>query len=140
MMTPKYCCSWIHIRVCKTILQHLHNHKTGGHLGLTKTLYSVRQRFYWPGQHSDVARWCHRCQECGARKPKRGNRAALKQETVGLPIEHIALDIVGPFPQSNSDKLYILVIGDYFGRYMYTEVYVLPDHTAQTVKLWNNDL
>ena len=75
----------------KAILQYLYNHKTGGHLGLTKTLYNVRQRFYWPGQHSDVALWCHRCQECGARKPKKGKRAPLKQETVG------------PLPQSNSD-------------------------------------
>ena len=64
----------------KTILQYLHNHKTGGHLGLTKTLYNVRQRFYWPGQRSDVACWCHRCQECGDRKSKKGKKASLKQE------------------------------------------------------------
>ena len=115
----------------KAILQHLHKYKTGGHLGLTKTLYNVRQRFYWPGQRSDVARWCHRCQECGARKPKKGKRAPLKQETVGLPMERIALDIMGPLPQSNSDNSYIFVIGDYFSKY--TEAYALPDHTAQTV-------
>ena len=115
----------------KAILQHLHNHKTGGHLGLTKTLYNVRQRFYWPGQPSDVARWCHRCQECGARKRKKGKRAPLKQEIVGLPMERITLDIMGPLPQSNSDNSYILVIGHYFSKY--TEAYALPDHTAQTV-------
>ena len=115
----------------KAILQHLHNRKTGGHLGLTKTLYNVRQRFYWPGQCSDVARLCHCCQECRARKPKKGKRAPLKQEIVGLPMERIALDIMGPLPQSNSDNSYILVIGDYFSKY--TEAYALPDHTAQTV-------
>ena len=96
-------------------------------------MYNVRQRFYWPGQRGDVARWCHRCQKCGAtcRKPKKGKRAPLKQETVGLPMERIALDIMGPLPQSNSDNSYILVIGDYFCKY--TEAYGLPDHTAQTV-------
>ena len=78
------------------ILQHLHNHKTGGNIGLTKTLYNVRQRFYWPGKRSDVGRWCHRCQECGARKPKKDKRAPLKQEAVGLPMERIALAIMGP--------------------------------------------
>ena len=114
----------------KAILQHSHNHKMGGHLGFIKTLYNVRQRFYWPGQRSDVARWCHRCQEFGARKPKKRKRALLK-ETVGLPMERIALDIMGPLPQSNSDNSYILVIGDYFSKC--TGAYALPDHTAQTV-------
>ena len=34
-------------------------------------------------QHSDVARWFLRCQKYEARKPKKGKRAPLKQETVG---------------------------------------------------------
>ena len=84
-----------------------------------------------PGQRNDVARWCHRCHECGARKPQKGKRATLKQEAVGLPMEPIALDIMGPMRQSDLDNLYILVIGDYFSKY--TEAYSLPGHTAQTV-------
>ena len=115
----------------KAIMQHLHDHKMGGHLGLRKTLYNVRQWFYWPGQRNDVARWCHRCKECGARKPKVGKRAPLQQDVAGLPMERIALDIMGPLPTSNSGNVYILVIGDYFGKF--TEAYALPDHTAQTV-------
>ena len=115
----------------KAIVQHLHNHKTGGHLGLTKTLYNVRQRFYWPGQRSDVARWCHHCQECGARKPRKGKRAPLKQETVLLTMERIALDIMGPLKQSNSDISYILVTGDYFSKY--TLAYALPAKTVARV-------
>ena len=78
-----------------------------------------------------MARWCHRCQECGTRKPKKRKRDSLKQETVGLPMECIALDIMGPLPQSNSDNSFILVIVDYFSKY--TEAYASLDHTAQTV-------
>ena len=102
----------------------------GGHLVLTKTWYNVSQRFYWPGQRGDVARWCHRCQECGARKPKKGKRAPLKQETVGLPIECIALDIMGPLPQTHIICISWSLVNNFS---KYNEVYALPDHTAQTV-------
>ena len=71
------------------------------------------------------------CNKCGARKPKKGKRAPLKQETVGLPMESIAQVIMGPLPLSNSENLYILVIGDYFSKH--TEAHALPDHMAQTV-------
>ena len=87
-------------------MQHLHDHKIGGHLGLRKTLYNVWQWFYWPGQRNDVARWCHSCKECGAQKPKAGKRAALQQDVMGLPMARIALDIMGPLPTSNSGNVY----------------------------------
>ena len=62
--------------------------------------------------------------------PKR-ERGLLSNKTVGLPMECIALDIMGPLLLSNSDNSYILVIGDYFSKY--TDAYALPDCTAQTV-------
>ena len=118
-------------RLRKEIMRHLHDHRTGGHLGITKTLYNVRQRFYWPGSKKDIVRWCHHCKECGARKPKHGKKAPLQQEVAGMPMERIALDIMGPLPRSNSGNNYILVIGDYFTKW--TQAHALPDHTAQTV-------
>ena len=60
-----------------------------------------------------------------------GKRAPLQQDVTGLPMERIALDIMGPLPTSNSGNMYILVIWDYFSKF--TEAYALPDHTAQTV-------
>ena len=118
-------------RLRKEIMRHLHDHRTGGHLGITKTLYNVRQCFYWPGSKKDIVRWCHHCKECGACKPKHGKRAPLKQEVAGMPMERIALDIMGPLPRSNSGNSYILVIGDYFTKW--NQAHALPDHTAQTV-------
>ena len=39
----------------RPIHKNLHDRKIGGHLGLRKTSYNVRQRFYWPRQRNDVA-------------------------------------------------------------------------------------
>lgn len=47
------------------------------------------------------------------------------------PYERIALDIVGPLPETNHRNKYILVIGDYFSKW--TEAFPLPNQEAQTV-------
>ena len=39
----------------------LHDSQIGGHMGVRKTLEKVRRRFYWPGQKSDVVKWCSNC-------------------------------------------------------------------------------
>ena len=48
-----------------------------------------------------------------------------------MPIEKIAYDIVGPLPESEKHNNYILVVSDYYTKYM--EAYALPPQTAQTV-------
>ena len=44
--------------VRQRILHFLHNSPSGGHLGRTKTLLWVWQRFYWPYCKEDVIHWC----------------------------------------------------------------------------------
>ena len=39
------------------IFLFLHNNKTGGHLGITKTVPSAKQRIWWPGMKADVKHW-----------------------------------------------------------------------------------
>ena len=50
---------------------------------------------------------------------------------VGLPMEHIALDILGPLPLSESGNQYLLIVTDYFTKW--PEVYPLPNQEATTV-------
>ena len=114
------------------LLQSLHNSPSGGHLGRTKTLLRVRQRFYWPHYKEDVIRWCKRCDACARSKsgPVR-KRAKLGHVPVGAPLERAAIDIMGPLPQTDNGHEYLLVVGDYFTKW--AEAYPLQDHTAQTV-------
>ncbi len=43
----------------------------------------------------------------------------------------VAVDILGPFPESNQGNIYILVVGDYFTRWM--EAFAIPNQEATTV-------
>ena len=49
----------------------------------------------------------------------------------GYPMQILAVDILGPLPRSEAGNSYILVVGDYFTRWM--EAYPIPNQEAATV-------
>ena len=114
------------------ILKYLHDHKTSAHMGVTKTLKKVRTKFYWPGHKNDITRWIQKCKIChsykSGHKPK---KAPLVQDFVSAPLCKIAIDIVGKLPETEKSNCYILVITDYYSRFV--EAYPMKDQTAQTV-------
>ena len=55
----------------------------------------------------------------------------LQRIKVGSPMQMVAVDSVGPFPESRLGNSYILVIGDYFTRWM--EAFPIPNQEATTV-------
>ena len=114
------------------VLADLHEGTAGGHLGADKTLARLRERFYWPGHFNDVREWCQRCAACQSRKsPAPTARAPLQSIVTGRPLQLVATDIVGPLPESPAGNLYILVVADYFTRYV--EAYPIPNQEATTV-------
>ena len=46
-------------------------------------------------------------------------------------MDRVATDLLGPFPQSSSGNRYILLVGDYFTRWI--EAYAIPELSAKTV-------
>ena len=119
-------------KVRTKIFLFLHDSKTGGHLGITKTVSSAKQRFWWPGMKADVKRWCQYCDRCQRRNLRQGPKhTTLHQEPVGSPMERVAFDILS-FPEetAHGNKV-VLVICDYFTKW--TEAVPLKDHQASTV-------
>ena len=114
------------------VLADLHEGALGGNLGTDKTLGRLKERFYWPGHYNDVRNWCHNCGVCASRKtPAPKARAPLTSIVTSYPLQLVAMDIVGPFPESAAGNLYILVVADYFTRY--TAAYPIPNQEAITI-------
>ena len=115
-----------------TVLEALHSCPTAGHLGVTKTLQKVRSRFYWPAQRRDVEDWCRACDNCASRKmlPK-SRHAPLQLHQPGVPLQRVAMDILGPLPETERSNRYVLVIADYFTKW--TEAFPMSNMEAHTV-------
>ena len=101
------------------VFKHLHDSVTCGHLGIKKTLSKVNNRFFWHKMRSDVENWCKSCDVCASRKmPQKKPKAPMQQYNVGAPLERVAVDILGPLPKTKKGNKYILVVGDYFSKWM----------------------
>ena len=88
------------------VLESLHGEVAGGHLGHKKTFSHVQERFYWPGYWNDTREWCLTCQECSTRKsPSHSRTAPLGTIQVGYPTQILAIDLLGPLPESDQKKL-----------------------------------
>ena len=114
------------------VMTLLHDNVSAGHLGETRTIDRVQKRYYWVGYRNDVINWCKQCTKCQQRKnPPRKAKAPMKQYIVGAPLERIAVDILGPLPETNDGNKYILVIADYFTKW--TEAYPMKTADAESV-------
>lgn len=114
------------------VLSQLHNTPSGGHLGVQKLQGKIKDRFYWPGWFNDVKQWCKQCADCASRKAQGSPPCApLQIVLASRPYERVALDILGPLPETAGGNKYILVIGDYFSKW--TEAFCLANQEACTI-------
>ena len=116
----------------KQVWEVAHSHPLSGHFMTKKTLHRLREKFYWSGASRDVDRWCRSCEECGQRRGHKSKaRGKLRLYRAGEPLQRMALDIMGPLPTTTGGNRYVLVMADYFSKWV--ETAALPDQGAVTV-------
>ena len=113
----------------KEILPFLHKHC--GHFGMAKTFGRVRKQFYWPGMKKNVHEWVSSCEEgCQKKSPHQKHIHILTTWKPSHPFWQVALDIMGPLPESSGNK-HILLIGDQFTKWY--EAIPMSNQEASTV-------
>ena len=113
-----------------TVLTHIHNQ--AGHLGVTKTIAKIKERYYWPGYQEDAKKWIQECDECQRRNPPTHNpRAPLGTLVANRPFEKVTWDIMGPLPTSSRGNAYILIVTDVFTKWV--EAFPLRNTIATTL-------
>jgi len=102
-------------------------------MGVRRTLACARLRFFWYKQRESVELWCKGCTRCAARKCRgaKTQRAALRKTVTGEPFARVGIDISGPYNPTPEGNKYILVISDYFTKWV--EAYPMKNMEAHTV-------
>jgi hypothetical protein len=101
-------------------------------LGVTKTLNNIQQRYYWLQARNNVdsgaasvtpVQYSHGTQT--------RNQRQMHQYNIRTLFERIAIDVAGPFPWSNQENRYLLIVTDYFMKWL--EAYAIPKQEGSTV-------
>lgn len=114
----------------REILQACHDEATSGHLGYTRTLARIKQNYYWPRLAEEVKHYVRTCLECQRRKAPPTKPAGLLHPVPvpETPFAQIGIDLLGPFPLSDSGNRWVIVATDYLTRYAETKA--IPSGTA----------
>jgi transposase InsO family protein len=114
------------------LLRWAHDHPNAGHGGQQKTLFRLATRVFWKSMKKDVFNYVDACSSCQRFKYRNGPLAGPMQlHTVNEPWATIGVDIMGPFPPTASNKRYLLVVVDYFTRWV--EMFALRSTTSNDV-------
>ena len=105
------------------VISLCHDDKTAGHLSHEKTLFRLKQRFFWYNMSLQCLLYCRGCEVC--------NRSKKLHQKNKPPIASIIMEILGPFVTSSDGNKYVLTIVDQFSKWV--TMTAMPDHTAETV-------
>ena len=113
------------------LIRRLHDSLFAGHLGVSRTIYRLLDRVYWPGLHQDVRSYLASCAICLARKSPCPWRAPMGHVEVGHQLDQVAMDIMDMLVTTPKGTRYVLVMVDCFSRW--TEACPLPNKMALAV-------
>ena len=99
------------------VIHWAHTSRVSCHPGIRRTLFVVRQRFWWPSMEGEVREYVMACAVCAQNKSSRCSTSGLLQP---LPVPHrpwsdISLDFVTGLPSSKG-KTTILTVVDRFSK------------------------
>lgn len=107
--------------------EHLLNHCC------PNTLYSnvLKRGFFWPSLAQDCQTLCDSCSACQRFTIAKKGYHPQSSVSAILPMDHVAVDTLGPLPVVSHGMAYVLVLIDVFTRFIFLRA--MPDKSALTV-------
>ena len=113
----------------RTMVWQTHNL---AHSGAGRTLSRLQLAWYWPGMTTEVRQVIRTCEVCQAAKNGGKQSTGSRQRLfAGRPWQKVAVDLVGPMPETSRGHKWILVLTDHFTRWQ--DALPLVDATAPVV-------
>ncbi|XP_042467248.1 uncharacterized protein LOC122050410 [Zingiber officinale] len=122
------------------ILQEVYQGSCGGHPGGRSLARKILLAgYFWPTLQEDAAQTIATCLSCQKYHNSIHQPAEkMKASTGSCPFDQWGMDIVGPFPMATGQRKFLLVVVDYFSKWV--EVEPLAKITEQMVKkfIWKH--
>ncbi|KAJ9560736.1 hypothetical protein OSB04_005896 [Centaurea solstitialis] len=102
------------------ILQEMHDGECGNHSGGRSLANRIsRQGYYWPTLREDAMRYVQRCDACQRHSgtshlPSKPLHSVL----IPWPFMRWGMDIVGKLPPAPGQKVFLLILTDYFSKWI----------------------
>lgn len=114
------------------VLYECHDSDHAAHGGTYKTIFRLRQDYFWPGMKRDVLEYVRKCERCKITKPANSSQRAYmgNDRTPRKKFRMVSLDFIGPMPVSSKGNQYMLVLIDNFTKF----VCIQPMRRATTEK------
>lgn len=98
-----------------------HTNPCAAHLGVKKTIARISERYYWPKMGRDIEKFVRNCLTCLTSKSR--NRVSCqglmgKFKFANYPFQMISMDFVGPITRSTQQNTVILVITDWYTKFV----------------------
>ena len=113
------------------MIRRFHDSLFAGHLVVSRMVYRLQDRVYWPGLRQNVRSYLASCTVCLAWKSPCPRRAPMGHVDIGHRWDRVAMDLLDMSVTTPKDNRYVLVMVDCFSRW--TEACPLPDKTALAV-------
>ena len=79
----------------RAMIRRFHDALFAGHLGISRTVFRLQTRVYWPGLRNDVRTYVASCTVCIARKSQCPRRAPMGHIAVGAPLGESGHGLIG---------------------------------------------
>jgi hypothetical protein len=113
------------------ILEQAHASASAAHMADKRTLARVREAFFWHSMSVDTRDFCRGCMVCKGRKRKPTvPHHVYERQVTTEPLQRVAVDILALDPPTKRGNRYVLVIVDYFTKWM--EALPMTNQRAKT--------
>ena len=118
----------------------VHHGLCGNHSSGRSLAFKIKRLgYYWPTMITDCAKYAQRCLKCQQHAPLIHQPSELLSSvTAPYPFMRWSMDIIGPMHKSTRGVQHLLVLTDYFSKWIEAEAYPSINYSVVKTFLWKN--
>ncbi|KAG7533301.1 Reverse transcriptase domain [Arabidopsis thaliana x Arabidopsis arenosa] len=122
------------------VMSEVHEGLCGSHSSGRAMAFKIkRMGYFWPTMITDCVKYAQRCKRCQLHAPLIHQPSELFSSiSAPYPFMRWSMDIIGPLHRSTRGVQYLLVLTDYFSKWIEAEAYVSIKDSAVNTFLWKN--